>query len=114
MNMVLYPLLILVFHMQVRGAAIATVMGQLTSFVVLFIGTSKGENIRMSLGNVKINGHYLLEVINGGAPSLFRQGLAAISTLLLNRSAGSIGGDAAIAGMSVAGRLMLMMGSALI
>ncbi|MBQ7659061.1 MAG: MATE family efflux transporter [Butyrivibrio sp.] len=114
MNMVLDPLLILVFHMQVRGAAIATVMGQLTSFVVLFIGTSKGENIRMSLGNVKINGHYLLEVINGGAPSLFRQGLAAISTLLLNRTAGAIGGDAAIAGMSVAGRLMLMMGSALI
>ncbi|MBO5622315.1 MAG: MATE family efflux transporter, partial [Butyrivibrio sp.] len=114
MNMVLDPLLILVFHMQVRGAAIATVMGQLTSFIVLFIGTSKGENIRMSLSNVKLNLHYLLEVINGGAPSLFRQGLVAISTLLLNRTAGGIGGDAAIAGMSVAGRLMLMMGSALI
>ena len=114
MNMVLDPLLILGFHMQVRGAAIATVMGQLTSFIVLFIGTSKGENIRMSLANVKLNWHYLLEVINGGAPSLFRQGLAAISTLLLNRTAGGIGGDAAIAGMSVAGRLMLMMGSALI
>ncbi|WP_022770265.1 MATE family efflux transporter [Butyrivibrio sp. NC2007] len=114
MNMVLDPLLILVFHMQVRGAAIATVMGQLTSFIVLFIGTSKGENIRMSFSNVKLNWHYLLEVLNGGAPSLFRQGLAAISTLLLNRTAGAIGGDAAIAGMSVAGRLMLMMGSALI
>ena len=114
MNMVLDPLLILGFHMQVRGAAIATVMGQLTSFIVLFIGTSKGENIRMSFSNVKLNLHYLLEVINGGAPSFFRQGLAAISTLLLNRTAGAIGGDAAIAGMSVAGRLMLMMGSALI
>lgn len=114
MNMVLDPLLILGFHMQVRGAAIATVMGQFTSFIVLFIGTSKGENIRMSFSNVKLNLHYLLEVINGGAPSLFRQGLAAISTLLLNRTAGAIGGDAAIAGMSVAGRLMLMMGSALI
>ena len=114
MNMVLDPLLILVFHMEVKGAAIATVMGQLTSFVVLFIGTSKGENIRMSLGNVKISGHYFFEVLNGGAPSLFRQGLAAISTLLLNRTAGAIGGDAAIAGMSVAGRLMMMMASALI
>lgn len=113
-NMVMDPLLILVFHMEVRGAAIATVMGQITSFIVLFIGTKKGENIKMKLSNVHINGHYIFEVINGGAPSLFRQGLAAISTLLLNRTAGAIGSDAAIAGMSVAGRIMLMMASALI
>ncbi len=114
MNMVLDPMLILVFHMQVRGAAIATVMGQFTSFVVLLIGTSKGENIKMSIKNVHINGHYIKEIVNGGAPSLFRQGLAAISTLLLNRTAGAFGADAAIAGMSVAGRIMMMMASALI
>lgn len=114
MNIVLDPLLIMVFHMQVRGAAIATVMGQLTSFIVLLVGTSKGENIKMSIRNVHINAHYIKEIVNGGAPSLFRQGLAAISTLLLNRTAGAIGGDAAIAGMSVAGRIMMMMISALI
>ncbi len=114
MNMALDPLLILVFHMEVRGAAIATIMGQITSFAVLLIGTGKGENIRMNIRNVHINGYYIKEIINGGAPSLFRQGLAAISTLLLNRTAGAIGGEAAIAGMSVAGRIMLMMGSALI
>ena len=114
MNMVLDPLLILGFHMEVRGAAIATVMGQVTSFIVLFIGTKKGENIKMRFSNVHINRHYIFEVINGGAPSLFRQGLAAISTLLLNRTAGALGSDAAIAGMSVAGRIMLMMASALI
>ena len=114
MNMVLDPLLILVFHMQVKGAAIATVMGQITSFIVLLIGTSKGENIKLSIKNVHINGYYLKEIINGGAPSLFRQGMAAIATLILNRTAGAIGSDAAIAGMSVAGRVMMMMASALI
>ena len=129
MNMILDPLLIMVFHMQVKGAGIATVMGQMTSFIVLLIGTSKGENIKMSFSNVHINGHYIKEIINGGAPSLFRQGLAAISTLLLNRTAGAVGAvtmvtiggvqqlmgaEAAIAGMSVAGRLMMMMASALI
>ncbi|WP_022779575.1 MATE family efflux transporter [Butyrivibrio sp. AE3009] len=114
MNMALDPLLILVFHMEVKGAAIATVMGQITSFIVLLVGTSKGENIKLSIKNVHINGHYIVEIINGGAPSLFRQGLAAISTLLLNRTAGAIGADAAIAGMSVAGRIMMMMASALI
>ena len=114
MNMVLDPLLIMGFHMEVRGAAIATIMGQITSFVELLIGTSRGENIKMSIKNVRLNAHYMLELVNGGAPSLFRQGLASISTLLLNRTAGAIGSDAAIAGMSVAGRIMLMMGSALI
>lgn len=114
MNIVLDPLLILGFHMGVRGAAIATVMGQTTSFCVLLIGTSKGENIKLSPANVRLNGHYLKEIINGGAPSLFRQGLAAIATLILNYTAGSIGSDAAIAGMSVAGRILIMMASALI
>ena len=114
MNMILDPLLILVFHMGVRGAAIATVMGQATSFMVLLIGTSKGENIKLLPQNVHLNWHYIKEIINGGAPSLFRQGLAAIATLILNYTAGSIGSDAAIAGMSVAGRIMMMLASALI
>ncbi|MCR5671625.1 MAG: MATE family efflux transporter [Butyrivibrio sp.] len=114
MNMFLDPLLILVFHMEVRGAAIATIMGQITSFVVLLVGTTKGENIKLSLSNVHINRHYIFEVTNGGAPSLLRQGLAAVATLILNYTAGSIGSDAAIAGMSVTSRVMLMMGAALI
>lgn len=114
MNLILDPLLIMGFHMGVRGAAIATVMGQATSFAVLLIGTSKGENIKLSPANVHFNWHYTYEIINGGAPSLFRQGLAAIATLILNYTAGSIGSDAAIAGMSVAGRILMMMASALI
>ncbi|WP_196808620.1 MATE family efflux transporter [Butyrivibrio sp. AC2005] len=114
MNMGLDPLLIFVFHLGVRGAALATIAGQITSFFVLYIGSKRGENIRLRLSNVHINGHYLYEIINGGAPSLFRQGMAAISTLLLNRAAGSLGGDAAIAGMSITTRVMMMLMSALI
>ncbi|WP_197023942.1 MATE family efflux transporter [Butyrivibrio sp. NC2002] len=114
MNLILDPLLILGFKMGVSGAAIATIMGQITSFAVLYIGSKKGGNIRIHLSNVHINFHFIKEIINGGAPSLFRQGLAALSTLLLNKAAGSLGGDAAIAGMSVTTRVMMMMASALI
>ncbi len=114
MNMVLDPLLIFGFHLGVQGAAIATIAGQITSFFVLYLGSKKGENIKLRLRNVHINGHYLKEIINGGAPSLFRQGMAAIATLLLNKAAGSLGGDAAIAGMSITTRVMMMMMSALI
>ena len=59
-------------------------------------------------------GYYIVQIINGGLPSLMRQGLAAVATLLLNRLAGNLGGDAAIAGMSIVTRVMMMMVSALI
>ena len=118
-NMVLDPLLIFGFHLGVAGAAIATVSGQLISFIVLLIGSFKGENIRLRFGNIHLNAHYLMEITNGGAPSLFRQGLAAVATLLLNTTAGrvgaaSVGADAAIAGMSVVTRVMMLVCSALI
>lgn len=114
MNIVLDSLLIFVFHMGVAGAAVATVAGQIVSFIVLLIGSRRGENIRLHIRNVHINGHYLLEITNGGSPSLFRQGLAAIATLLLNKAAGQLGGDAAIAGMSVVTRVLMLLVSAMI
>ncbi len=114
MNIGLDPLFIFGFHLGVKGAAMATVAGQITSFFVLLLGSFRGENIRLSIKNVHINPHYIKEIVNGGAPSLFRQGMAAISTLLLNKAAGSLGGDAAIAGMSITTRVMMMLMSALI
>ena len=85
MNIILDPVLILGLGLGVKGAAIATVAGQITSFFILLISSRKGENIRLSVKNIRINGYYVLEIINGGIPSLFRQGLAAIATTLLNR-----------------------------
>ena len=113
-NVFLDPLLILVLDLKVVGAALATVSGQLISFIVLLVGSFRGENIHLRIKNVHINGYYVKEIINGGAPSLFRQGLAAVSTLLLNKYAGWYGGDAAIAGMSIVTRVMMAMVSALI
>lgn len=113
-NIGLDPLLIFGFHMGVAGAAIATVSGQFISFLVLLIGSRQGDNIRISLSNVRLNAHYLKEIINAGTPALMRQGLAAIATLLLNHAAGSAGSDAAIAGMSVVTRVMMLLASAMI
>ena len=114
LNIALDPLLISVFHMGVAGAAIATVSGQFVSFVVLLIGSRKGDNIRLKISNVRFSRRYLKEIINCGSPALFRQGLAAVSVLMLNHAAGSLGGDAAIAGMSVVTRALMLLSSALI
>lgn len=114
LNMILDPLLIFVFGMGVSGAALATITGQIVSFFVLLLGSLRGENIRVNPKDIRLNGHYLFELINGGIPSLFRQGLASVATILLNTQAGTFGGDAAIAGMSVVTRVLMLICSVVI
>ncbi len=114
LNIALDPLLIFVFDLGAMGAALATVICQAVSFTILFIGSRKGVNIHLSVKNIRLNGHYLLAILNGGSPSLVRQALASVATMLLNTTAGALGGDAAIAGMSVTTRVMMLLSSALI
>lgn len=114
LNIGLDPLFIFIFGMGVSGAALATILSQLVSFVILLIGSYRGPNIHINFKNVRFTKYYLLHILNGGAPSFARQGLASVSTILLNTTAGAYGGDAAIAGMSVVGRIMFLMLSALL
>ena len=114
LNIILDPIYIFVLHMGVAGAAAATVTGQAVSFFVLLYGSTRGENIRLHIRHVRFSAHYLFQLVNGGAPSLFRQGLASVSTILLNNAAGSFGGDAAIAGMSIVTRVVMLICSCVI
>lgn len=113
LNILLDPLFIFYFDMGVAGAALATVFGQLVSFVLLIIGTGKGGNIKISVKNFKPSFLYYKEIVRGGFPSLCRQGLASIATIALNHMAGGFG-DAAIAGMSIVSRISMFANSALI
>ena len=113
-NIGLDPLLMFVVGMGVSGAALATIISQVISFVVLLIGSYRGPNIHVDFRNVRFTPYYLKQIVNGGTPSLARQGLGSISTVILNTTAGIWGGDAAIAGMSVVTRTMMLSVSALI
>ena len=117
LNIGLDPLLIFGFGMGVSGAALSTVISQIASFVVLFAMTRRGSNISVHIKNLRFNGHYIKEIARGGVPSLVRQGLGSVSSVLLNRSAGLYGGDfsdAAIAAMAVVNRVFMFCNSALI
>ena len=114
LNIFLDPLFIFVFGLGVTGAALATIISQIISFGILFLGSTQGANIRIKFRNIRLNAHYILQIINGGAPSLFRNSLISISGIMLNHMAGLLGGDAAIAGMSVVNRVTLFANSALI
>ena len=112
-NIILDPILIFWCGMGVAGAALATTISQYLSFFFLLIMIKKGGNIQIRFQNFKPSLHFFAEVIRGGIPSLFRQGLASIATICLNHAAG-VYGDGAIAGMSIVSRIMMFANSALI
>lgn len=116
-NIALDPLLIFVFDMGVAGAAAATVISQIISFIILWIVSRKGGNIKVQWKHFHPTFYYLKEIFRGGFPSLCRQGLGSIATVFLNRSAGIFAGAytvEAIAAMSVVTRITMFANSALI
>lgn len=113
LNCILDPLLIHVAGLGISGAAVATVISQAVSFILLLIGVMRSDNIKIRPKNFRPNGHYLLAILNGGAPSLCRQSIASIGTICLNLSAGAFG-DYAITAMSVCSRIMMFCNSAMI
>ena len=106
LNVALDPLLIFGLDMGVAGAAWATIISQLVGFVILLIGTNQKENIRIRIRLFRPRRADYLEILRGGLPTLCRQSLASLSTISLNVTAGLFGGDAAIAAMTVASKVM--------
>ena len=113
LNIALDPLLIFTFGMGISGAALATIISQFVGFVLLWIGTHKGGSISIRLRSFHPSLEYYKIILNGGSPSLFRQGLGSVATICLNWAARGYG-DAAIAGMSIVTRIMQFANSCLI
>ena len=113
LNIALDPLFIFVFHMGIAGAALATIFSQFVSFVLLLAGIRISKCIPIRFRNIRLNKDRLSELVGGGLPSLFRQGLGSVATMTLNLAANPYG-DAAIAAMSIVSRITMFAGSALI
>ena len=113
LNVALDPLFIFVCDMGVAGAALATVLSQICSFCLLLYMTRRGGNLVIRYRKFTLSWAFVKEIIGGGTPSLTRQGLASVSTILLNVAAGAYG-DAAIAGMSIVSRIGMFINSFLI
>ena len=112
-NVALDPLLIFVLKMGVAGAALATAISQFISFFILLFVMKKSDSLRLRLKNFKPSLQKYKDIINGGTPSLCRQGLASVATVCLNSSAGNFG-DAAVAAIGIVSRIMMFASSALI
>lgn len=103
LNMFLDWLLITRFNMGVGGAGIATAISQVISFLILLYMVLSGHT-QSKLRIKYFDFSLIFTIIPIGFPSLIRQGLGSISTLILNHYSGAYG-DAAVAAMSIVNRI---------
>ena len=112
-NIILDPILIFTFDMGVKGAAIATISGQIIGFAALLLIDRRTGSFSVSFKAFKPTVKAYVEIIKGGLPSLLRQGLLSISTILLNVAAKEYG-DSAIAGMAITTRIIYILNAIVI
>lgn len=103
LNLVLDPILILGLHMGTAGAGLATAVSQVVSFSILLYMFLSGRT-QSRIRRPQRLFSQVVPIWKIGFPALLRQGLGSLSTLVLNHTAG-VYGDAAVAAMSIVGRV---------
>lgn len=108
-NIILTPLFIFVFGMGVTGAAIATVLAQLSSSVwVMTYFLSKRSSLKIRKENLKLDIHRVRTIFSLGSAPFFMQLATALINLILNWSLINYGGDIAISGMGIVTSLQFL------
>lgn len=105
LNIIGDPIFIFVFNLGTLGAGISTALSQITSFFVLLLmfgGERTVTRIRLFAVSRKFSD--IVNIIETGFPSLIRQGMMSVSTMILNFMSKPYG-DAAIAAMSIVSRV---------
>ena len=114
LNMVLDPLLIFTLDMGIAGAAVATGISQLVSFLLLLLMTNLREDaISIRFRNFRPTRRMYGKILYTGFPSLGRQGIASVASVVLNQTAGAWG-DPAIAAMSIVSRFVMFINASVI
>ncbi len=89
-NMILDPLLILGIgpfpRLEAKGAAIATVIGQICAFAMgLYLNRRFNKEIHVRLRGFRPNGKIILDIYKIGVPSILMVAIGSVMTYLLNR-----------------------------
>lgn len=96
---------IFVLDMGITGAGLSTTISFFISMMVLLIPFISGKTqSSLNIKFISLNTILLWNIVTVGFPSMVRQGLNSISTMILNLMAAPFG-DAAIAAMSIVSRV---------
>lgn len=110
LNIILDPILIFGFDMGIKGAAYATIISQIISFIILL---KMNGHIKAEKPAFSITSDIVSSIFRFGTPSLCRQSIMSIAAICLNNAAG-LYGEAVIAAVSVVNKIVMMGGSVII
>ena len=95
-----------VLHMGISGAGLSTAISQYISMGILLLPYLQGKTqSSFHIKDFSTDITVYKDILSTGMPSLFRQGLNSISTMVLNSTA-SLYGDAAVAAISIVTRIV--------
>lgn len=117
-NIALDPLFIFKCGMGIAGAALATVLSQAISLVILIVIFRSGRSIvRLRPASVSRRFSDYFELMHVGFPTICRQGMASVASALLNHGAAFWGGayaDAAVAAVTISNKIYMLVRSMMI
>ncbi|MBE6719557.1 MAG: MATE family efflux transporter [Ruminococcaceae bacterium] len=107
LNIALDPLLIFVFDLGIAGAGIATAVSQYIGMVILLSMYLRGKTqCKIKIRYAVFKPQFVWEIVSTGLPSLARQGLNSVATMIMNIQATPFG-DECIAAMSISAKCMM-------
>ena len=110
MNIVLDPIFIFGFKLDIIGAAVATALSNVISlcyFVVVILRSSQGDCITASPRHISLRGGIVREVLSVGLPNFIMNVMAIVSNTVLNNIMSPYP-DAAMAGIGIAKKIDMM------
>ncbi len=108
LNVILDPVFIFKLGAGIKGAALATMISQITGAVIMSVFFITGKSIvKLSVKSVSLKFSVYYKIFKTGIPTIFRQGLASVSSAILDVQA-SVYGDAAVAAISIANRIYML------
>jgi Na+-driven multidrug efflux pump len=112
LNIALDPLFIFVFGWGVAGASAATAISKTISWIILMLPYWRGNTmLKIHIRRIRFNWPDIREVLTMGSASFFRNGLATLAAIVLNRIAVGYS-ESALAAISVANRITFLMTAA--
>ncbi len=91
-NVVLNLILVIVFHLDVAGVAIATIVSQYISAVLIVIRLIKLDNYcKLNIKKIKFHSAELKEIIKIGLPAGFQSSLFSFSNVIIQSTINSFG-----------------------
>ncbi len=86
LNIILDPIFIFVFDMDVKGAAIATVIGQIVAGIIaIIINTKKNPEIKLNFKKFKPDFKIIGQIYKIGVPSILMVAIGSVMTFCMNK-----------------------------